>query len=210
MLAAPRQARTISGVATHDRDPLVGTGRLIVDGTNLLYALTRRAGPAPPAALVGRLRGAIPAPIAIELVFDGPAEPGLRGERIASGVHLRYGGGRSADAVILGLVDRAGRESGPAEASAILVVTDDRDLRHGVTRLGGRTAGAGWLLRRLDGPRLASPSAGRPRPPATAATAAPEDTVEDRSGWRPGRGATTKRGNPRRAPRTGRTGRMRP
>jgi hypothetical protein len=35
-------------------------------------------------------------------------------------------------------------------------------------------------------------------------------------GWRPGRGATTKRGNPRRAskgeraPRPGRTGRMRP
>ena len=68
-----------------DRDPLAATVRLLVDGTNLLHAMSRRPGAAPPAALVGRLRGAIPAFITIELVFDGPAEPGLRGERIASG-----------------------------------------------------------------------------------------------------------------------------
>ena len=41
---------------------------------------------APPAALIGRLRGAIPAATTIELVFDGPPERGLRNERIAAGV----------------------------------------------------------------------------------------------------------------------------
>ena len=49
----------------------------------------QRFGAAPPAALIGRLRAVIPAPIAIELVFDGPAEPGLRGERIARGAGMR-------------------------------------------------------------------------------------------------------------------------
>ena len=76
-----------------DRDPLAATRRLLVDGTNLLHALSRTAGAAPAAALIGRLRGAIPAATTIELVFDGPAERGLRNERIASGVVVRYSGG---------------------------------------------------------------------------------------------------------------------
>ena len=88
--------------------------RLLVDGTNLLHALSRRPGAAPAAALIGRLRGAIPAAVAIELVFDGPPERGLRDERIASGLTVRYGGQRTADAVILGLVDEArGRSMAP-------------------------------------------------------------------------------------------------
>ena len=85
-----------------DRDPLAATRRLLVDGSNLLHAMaTSSAGAAPPAALIGRLRGAIPAATAIELVLDGPPERGLRNERIASGLTVRYGGPRSADAVIL-------------------------------------------------------------------------------------------------------------
>jgi hypothetical protein len=208
-------------MARHQPDPLASTERLLVDGTNLLHALARRPGVAPPAALVGRLRAIIPAQVAIDLVFDGPAESGMRGERIASGVHVRYGGARSADAVILSLVETTRRESGPEAVAAVLVVTDDRELRNGVTRRGGRTAGAGWLLGRLDSPRLAAPSIGRPRPAKTGtgpavtdhrsnAPGAGDDPDDDHPGWRPGRGATTKRGNPRKAPRTGRTGRMPP
>src|SRR3954469_14804394 len=87
-----------------DRDPLAATVRMLIDGTNLLHAMTRSPGAAPPAALIGRLRAVIPGPTAIELFFDGPAEPGLRGERIASGVTVRYGGGRAADALMLGTV----------------------------------------------------------------------------------------------------------
>ncbi len=91
----------------------------------------RRRCAAPRSALIGRLRGVVPASIAIDVVFDGPSEPGLRGERIASGLRVRYSGGRTADAVLLSLVDETRAVDGPLGTAAILVVTDDRDLRVG-------------------------------------------------------------------------------
>jgi hypothetical protein len=207
-----------------DRNPLAATDRLLVDGTNLLHALSKTAGPAPAAALIGRLRGAIPAPITIELVFDGPAERGLRNERIAAGIVVRYSGGRTADAVILAIVGDVHLLDGSDGTAHLLVVTDDRELRHSARLRGARTAGSAWLLGRLDSGRLSSPSVGNPRParpvrttaprpastgsPATSSDGDPAET--DRRGWKPGRGATTKHGNPRRAPRSGGTGRMRP
>ena len=179
------------------RDPLTNTGRLIVDGSNLLPALARRGSPVPATALIGRLRAAIPAATAVELVFDGAPDPGLRGERIASGVGVRYSGRRTADEVIIGLVETAGRSA----AEALLIVTNDRELGSAVRALGARTAGTAWLVGRLDRPRLASPSVGNRRPPS-AAPATPADDDSDRDHWRPGRGATTKRGNPRRRRRS--------
>ena len=199
-----------------DRNPLANTHRLLVDGTNLLHGISRTAGAAPPAALVGRLRAVVPAQVAIELVFDGPPERGLRGERIASGTSVRYGGPRSADAVILALIDDVRLVDGPDGTAGLLIVTDDRDLRHEARFRGARTAGSAWLLGRLGSGRLSSPSIGNPRPPrsvpsASNASQSDGDPAEtDRVGWRPGRGATTKRGNPRRSPKTGGTGRMRP
>lgn len=211
-----------------DRNPLANTYRLLVDGTNLLHSMSRSPGAAPAAALVGRLRAVVPGSVAIELVFDGPAERGMRGERIAAGTLVRYGGQRSADAVILSLVDEVRLVDGPDGTAGLLVVTDDRDLKYGARMRGARTAGSAWLLGRLGSGRLSSASIGNPRPPRDprASTAGgPEpggsggppasmsdgDPAEtDRVGWRPGRGATTKRGNPRRAPRTGGAGRMRP
>ena len=174
------------------RDPLANTSRLVVDGTNLLHALSKGPERQPPAALIGRLRAIIPAGIAIELVFDGPAERGLRGERIASGVRVRYSGARSADSVILTLVEEAGL-AGPEATGEILVVTDDRDLRNRLRVRGARTAGASWLIGRLDRGRLAAPSAGNRRAPAAGRT---DD--DERPGWKPGRGATVKRGPARR------------
>ena len=174
------------------RDPLANTTRLVVDGTNLLHAMSRGPGRQPPAALIGRLRAIIPAGIAIDLVFDGPAEPGLRGERIASGVRVRYSGARSADSVILTMVDEAG--FGSAEATGtILVVSDDRDLRNRLRVRGARSAGASWLIGRLDRGRLAAPSAANRAPPRGAV-----DDPDDRPRWRPGRRATVKRGPSRR------------
>lgn len=175
------------------RDPLANTTRLVVDGTNLLYALSRGPERQPPAALIGRLRAIIPAAIEIELVFDGPPERGLRGERIASGVRVRYSGARSADAVILTLVEEAAF-AGPEATSGLLVVTDDRDLRNRLRVRGARSAGADWLIGRLERGKLAAPSSGNRRPPASGAT--PDD---DRPGWTPGRGATVKRGPSRRS-----------
>jgi hypothetical protein len=194
-----------------DLDPLAATRRLLIDGSNLLHALSRAPGGAPPAALIGRLRGAIPAPVAIELVFDGPPERGLRNERIASGLTVRYSGPRTGDAVIIGLIDDVRLLDGADGTATLLVVTDDRDLRHGSGLRGARTAGSAWLLGRLDARRLSSPSVGNPRPargarPVSAASQIDGDPAEmDRAGWKPGRGATTKRGNPKRAPKGGGT-----
>jgi hypothetical protein len=177
------------------RDPLAETDRLIVDGSNLLPALARRGGAVPAAALIGRLRAAVPPAVAVELVFDGAPDPGLRGERIASGVVVRYSGRRTADEVIIDTVGSVGR----ATAERLLIVTDDRELGGAVRARGARTAGTAWLIGRLERPRLASPSVGNRRPPA-----APPTTGEDpdRDPWQPGRGATTKRGNPRRRRRS--------
>ncbi|MBA3234798.1 MAG: NYN domain-containing protein [Chloroflexi bacterium] len=200
-----------------DRNPLAATQRLLIDGTNLLHALSKTKAVAPPAALIGRLRGVIPAGVTIELVFDGPPERGLRNERIAAGVVVRYSGGRTADAVILTMIDDVRLLDGAEGTVTLLVVTDDRDLRHGARLRGARTAGAAWLLGRLDAGRLSSPSVGNARParqPRANAGASPDtdadQTVDEAPRWQPGRGATTKRGNPKRAPKGERTGRMRP
>ena len=177
------------------RDPLAGIDRVLVDGSNLLPALARRGGSVPQAALIGRIRAAIPATVGIELVFDGAPAAGLRGERIASGLIVRPGGRRPADDVRVELVDQARAAVGPAGAAGLLVVTDDRDLRAAVGAKGARTAGTAWLLARLDRPTLASPSVGNRRPPRMPSIGRDD---EDRTPWKPGRGATVKRGNPRR------------
>ncbi len=185
-------------------DPLVGVERLLIDGSNLLHAVSRGAGPAPAATLIGRLRALIPPAIRIELVFDGPPEPGLRGTRIASGLTVRHSGRYTADSLIDRLVaDAIGTGGTPDQAHAvgasILVVTDDAELAWGTRRRGARTIGAEWLVRRLARPALSAPAAGTPRPARPAgqpATGGDED--EARPGWRPGRGATKKTGNPKR------------
>ncbi len=189
-------------------DPLAGTERLLIDGSNLLHALGRGKGvPAPAATLVGRLRAIIPAPIRIELIFDGPPDPGLRGTRIASGLTVRHSGSMSADRLIERLLAEAIGTGGTPDAAhaagdAILVVTDDIELGQRVRRRGGRSAGAVWLTRRLDRGVLSAPSAGRPRPPTPTSWHGAQSHVEgedaERPGWKPGRGATKKTGNPRR------------
>ena len=185
------------------RDPLLGVTRLLVDGTNLLHRLPRGPDRQPPAALIGRLRAAVPGEVAIELVFDGPAERGLRGERIAHGVSVRYGGRHSADTILVTLVE----EAGPMAAPGLLVVTDDRELRHAVGVRGARTAGAAWLIARMTRGRLSAPSVGNSRPSGPPARVAqgPAGTAtddDDRRPWSPGRGATKKTGNGKRR-RTG-------
>ena len=185
-------------------DPLAGTDRLLVDGTNLLHVWRRGPDAEPAAALVGRLRGAIPAQTGIELVLDGPPDRGMHNTRVASGLIVRYSGRRTADEVLEALVDEAGNAGGRAGLDNILVVTDDRDLRVGLPRRGVRTAGARWLIARLQRGRLDAPSTGNRKPPAqpapSPASAGSEDG-DERACWQPGRGATAKRGNPRRRPR---------
>ena len=177
------------------RSRLTGVERLLVDGSNLLHALRRGANPPPAATLIGRLRGVIEPTVRIELILDGPQESGLGDTRIASGVTVRYSGRSSADAVIARLVAEA------AQPGTLLVVTDDGELTERVHRTGARTARTEWIAARLGRSRLESPSIGRPRPPQAPAPADSGD--DDPRGWQPGRGATKKRGNPRRAPKAG-------
>jgi hypothetical protein len=187
-------------------DPLAGTDRLLIDGSNLLHALRRDGAGAPPAALIGRLRGVVPGGVGIELVLDGQPEPGMHGARVASGLIVRHGGRRTGDDVLLRLVDDA-RAAGDS-TDTILVVTDDRQLRGALGARGVRTAGTRWLLGRLERGRLSAPSTGNARRPAPARRGSEEGSDgrdDDRPGWRPGRGATTKHGNPKRRPKgTGR------
>jgi rRNA-processing protein FCF1 len=188
-------------VSKPGRSPLEGVDRVIVDGNNLLHAISRGPTGLPAAALIGRLRGAIPSSVGIELVFDGQPEPGLRGQRIASGLIVRHSGRRTADELITSLVEEARGGAGPEGADNVLVVTDDAELRSIVHRLGAATTRTAWLLARLERERLETPSTGNRRPPRSTPEPVDED---DRRTWRPGRGATTKRGNPRRSSRGGR------
>jgi rRNA-processing protein FCF1 len=187
------------------RSPLEGIDRVIVDGNNLLHAGSRSTTPLPASAVIGRLRAAIPANVGIELVFDGAPDPGLRGERIASGLIVRHSGRRSADQAIVSLVEEAA--SGTASgADNVLVVTDDRELRHAVGSRGAQTARSAWLLARLSRGTLQAPAIGNPRPPRSPGEGPGEGPRDEAATpWRPGRGATTKRGNPRRGhpPRRG-------
>jgi hypothetical protein len=186
------------------RDPLAGKDRLLVDANNLLGALDRGRS-LPPAALIGRIRAAIPLDVSIELVFDGPPSGGP-GRRLTSGVTVRYSGGRSADALLRTLVEAAGPVA-PGYEPTTLVVTDDAELRRSLRERGATTARTSWLLGRLERTRLAGPSVGARRPPATSGDPAGASIIAgdrdetDRPGWRPGRGATAKTGNPRRSPK---------
>jgi rRNA-processing protein FCF1 len=187
-------------VTRPSRDPLDGIDRLLIDGNNLLHALRRTKTAPPAAALIGRLRAAIPATVRLELVFDGPPDPGSRG-RIASGVKVAYSGTRSADAVLLDLVERAGAPM-PGYEPTILVCTDDAELRRALLGRGAATVRTAWLIRKLERTTLSAPSVGArrsPVPPVGASTVREVDA--DRPGWSPGRGATAKKGNARRAPK---------
>lgn len=195
--------------ASHD--PLEGIERLLLDGNNLLHAMRRGTdagrGPMPATALIGRLRAAIPATVRVEIVFDGPPDPGAGSARVASGVVVRYAGRVSADALLVRLVTEAAPFS-IAAASTLLVVTDDAELRAELRRRGAATAGTPWLLRRLERTIVAAPAVGigrrrAPGPPNPSHEERGDRSADDddRPRWRPGRGATAKVGNAKRRPR---------
>jgi hypothetical protein len=155
-------------MATGRHDPLIGTERVVVDGTNLARTLSARGGGIPGVALIARLRAAIPADIQIELVFDGPVQGALRGERIAPKLEVRHGGRRSADDVIRSIVDDTRIRYGPAAVGGTLVVSNDTALRTSASTRGARTSSLSWLLDRMDtagasrSANRAAPSVGNP------------------------------------------------
>lgn len=169
-------------------DPLQAATRMLIDGSNLLYALGGPA-PLPPPAVVGRLRALVPPAVGLIVVLDGSPAPGARERRVTSGVEVRYAGRRPADSLLRDLV-----AAGPVGA---LVVTDDRALAADLRALGASIAPTSWLAGVLARQRLGAPAAGRPVP-VQAPPPPDRDADLERPGWQPGRGATVKRGNPRR------------
>lgn len=195
-----------------DRRVLEGVTRLIVDGTNVLFALRKSPTPLPAAALIGRLRSMVPQEVAVTVVLDGSPEHGLVARQVASGVEVRYSGRYTADELIAHLVAERYRP----EAAGILVVTNDIELSNAIRRSGGRIVRTAWLVGRLERQRLSAPVVGRPGLAAAAPSIgqAPPRTGEPRPmpgaetgreapegpRWSPGRGATRKRGNGHRRP----------
>jgi hypothetical protein len=156
----------------HDRDegdPLRGVERVLVDGSNLAYALGRgvadargsRSGssrggaptPLPAAGILASIRAAFPPEVRVELVFDGAGDVGIArsgtSARAAQNLFVEHSGRRSADRVLEAAVEAQLRADGPAGTWGILVVTDDRELRGLVQAKGARVAGTAWLAGRL-------------------------------------------------------------
>lgn len=177
--------------------PIDGVARLVIDGTNLLYRLGGGGTAAPPAAIIGRLRAAIPATVSIDLVFDG-AGHGVSG-RLAQQLRVRYSGRHTGDHAILELADEAviAAGGGPAAGARVLVVTDDRELRFRLQARGVRTVPLVWLVGRLGRPVLAAPAVANRRPTlggGQPAREAGQGEEPERARWTPGRGATSKTG----------------
>ena len=126
-------------------------------------------GAAPPAAVIGRLRAAVPGTVTIDLVFDGMGH-GVFG-RVAQGMTVRYSGKRSADDVILDLASEAAMEAGAdRRPSHVLAVTNDRELREparGEGRPDGAAAVADWDASTCRRSPPAAP--GNRRPPSIGA-----------------------------------------
>jgi hypothetical protein len=179
--------------------PFAGVELLLVDGNNLLHRVAGGPGPVAARLLLGRLRAAMPPTTRAIVILDGSPDPRApMREAAGRNLEMRHAGRFSADDVIVDLV----AEQPFARRSQTVVVSDDRALRERVSRLGGLARRLHWLEETLAlpprGPRSAAGTGlGGSRPsPTVAAPGEPDDGATPR--WEPGRGATRKRGNPRR------------
>jgi len=192
---------------TPPRDPWRDVRELLIDGTNLLRWSGGAADAGEQRVLLARLVMAVPVDVAATVVFDGAPDPGAPARvRIRPGLEVRHAGRLTADRVIVDAV--AARPFGARDT--VLVVTDDIELRERSRRAGGRTQPLAWLMDRLERPAAAAarpgttvgsglrPSAAPQAARSRAAPGAADAGEDDRPGWKPGRGATKKRGNPRR------------
>src|SRR5688500_2657270 len=148
--------------------------RLLIDGNNLLHRVSGSVGPGALRGLLARLGGAIPAHVPTIVMLDAHSAPGPgRSPKVAPSLEIRHSGSWSAAATL---------------------VSDDRALRDKAMSRGAHTQRLQWL-ETLMNPSGASVGIGRkgirpPNPPAA--------EESERAPWQPGRGATKKRGNPKR------------
>jgi rRNA-processing protein FCF1 len=165
------------------RNEFDGIQMLLIDGNNLLHRLSGSADPGAQRTLIARLRGVLPSAIDTVLMLDGHSESGARSTKVGHSFEIRHSGSLNADDAIVRLVDGHPR----GLRSSVTVVSDDRALRDRANHLGAHTKRLDWILDQLG---------------LTAATATGSDeNGDERPSWSPGRGATKKKGNPRRAGR---------
>lgn len=177
---------------------------LLVDGDNLLHDVRGSRDESGVAWLLPRLSRWRPDGLRIVVALDGHAalgEPSRR--RVTRGIEFHHSGSRSADDLLIELLSSqpyAGR-------ARTAVVTRDRGLADRARRAGGWTRSVDWLKERLNAapvpgsgnsaPR-SSVGIGQGKPPRRRPSGPPEPGAEMPEPWQPGRGATRKRGNPRR------------
>ena len=172
-------------------NPLAGVSRLYIDGNNLLHRTSGGVDAGAQRLLLAKLSGAIPPTIHTVVMLDGHAASGTdRRHRVRRGLEIHHSGSISADDALLYLI----KDVAPSERPQLTLVSDDRSLYEKARRLGAHTQRLAWLEGLLDKPagesRPVSVGAGKPPPQ--------EKPETEREPWKPGRGATRKRGNPRR------------
>jgi rRNA-processing protein FCF1 len=168
-----------------------GTEVLLIDGNNLLHRVAKSVDEGAQRLLIARIRATVPQTLATVMMLDGHAAAGThRKEKVSKGFEIRHAGSITADDALLRIV----HDTPVQERHEVTVVTDDRPLADRARTLGARTRRLDWLQQLLDAPRPPATKAGigAGRPPATAFEPV------DRRPWSPGRGATHKRGNPKR------------
>ncbi len=175
---------------------LEGIDLLLIDGNNLLHRLSGAAYEGEQRLLLPRLRGALPNDLRTILMLDGyAASRAGRYEKIAAHLQVRHSGARTADDALLELVEA----QAPLARAGVVVVTDDRALTERVRSAGGRTQRLDWLVALIGAAAGRQSGIGVGR--ATDVSPESETDDDDRPAWKPGRGATRKRGNPHRASR---------
>lgn len=162
--------------------------RLLIDGNNLLHRLSGSVDEQHQRTLVARLRGVLPG-VRKTIVFDGRREGTGAAPSSGANIDVIHAGG-SADDALVELV----RALPATLVVRTVLVTDDRALADRARHAGATSRRLDWLV------ALLHPTAGSARPPARN-VAEDQDEDDDRRPWQPGRGATRKKGNPRRAPR---------
>ena len=176
---------------------------LLIDGDNLLHDVRGSRDEGGVAWLLPRLSGWRPSHVRIVVGLDGHAAPGEASRtRATRGIEFHHSGRRSADDMLIDLL----KAQPYASRSRTAVVTRDRGLQARARRAGGTTRSVDWLMNQVAAPsRVGAPSArpvsiGQGKPPKKR-HADPHVDEDDRGSWRPGRGATKKKGNAKRSPK---------
>jgi hypothetical protein len=195
---------------------------VLVDGDNLLHRVRGMRDEAGLRWLLPRLRSWRPQNVTITVMLDGHPDPGeAHRRRVATGVEFRHSGDMDGDSAIVATL----RARPYSDRSRTVVVTDDRQLGDRVRHAGGMVRRLDWLVGGLaasvgePAPTTAGRASRPPSPPTgigggqrrlttgMAEKSTDTDDADEREPWKPGRGATAKRGNPRKQPkRDGRIG----